>query len=90
MQILRYDATESIGTDLDPIEDILNLITVLKSNGFTSDMLRKTHGFTNATEIKKVSKLISLHTDIAVSLAEQAFSGSPQTSFLPLYYSTLN
>ncbi|MDQ3750269.1 MAG: hypothetical protein M3367_14840 [Acidobacteriota bacterium] len=90
MQILRYDTRDYIVTDLNPIEDILNLITVLKSNGFTSDMLRTIHKFTDAKEIKKVSKLISLHTDIAVSLADQAFTGSPETSFLPLYYSTLN
>lgn len=88
--MLRYDLTETIGTDLDPIEDILNLISVLKSIGFTSDLLRETHGFTDVKEIAKTSKLISLHVDNAIGLANQGFEGPAQTSFLPLYYSTLN
>jgi len=90
MTILRYDETDSIGTDLDPIEDILNFIAALKSAGFTSDLLRQVHGFTNAAEIKKTAKLISLHVDNAIGLANQGFDGPAQTSFLPLYYSTLN
>ena len=90
MSILRYDETEIIGTDLDPIEDILNFISTLKSTGFTSDLLRETHGFISSTEIKKTAKLVSLHVDNAIGLANQGFDGPPQTSFLPLYYSTLN
>lgn len=88
--MLRYDLTESIGTDLDPIEDILNLFAVLKSIGFTSDLLRETHGFSNTLEIRKTAKLISLHVDNAIGLANQGFDGPVHTSFLPLYYSTLN
>ena len=90
MSILRYTETELIGTDLDPIEDLLNFITTLKSTGFTSDLLKETHGFTNSNEIRKTSKLIALHVDNAISLANQAFDGPAHTSFLPLYYSTLN
>jgi hypothetical protein len=54
MNVLRYDETDLIVTDLDPIEDILNLITALKSTGFTSDLLRDIHGFTDSNEIKKL------------------------------------
>lgn len=90
MQILRHENDYVIQSDLDPIEDILNLITTLKSIGFTSDLLKETHGFTNSAEIKKTSKLISLHVENAISLACQGFDGPPQTSFLSLYYSTLN
>jgi len=90
MQIFRYDKRELIGTDLDPIEDILNLITTLKSKGYTSDLLREVHGFSGVGEINKTAKLISLHIDNAIGLSEQAFEGTPETSYLPLYYSTLN
>lgn len=88
--MLRYDIERAISTDLDPIEDILNLIATLKSIGFTSDLLRDTHNFSSAIEIKKTAKLISLHVDNAIGLANQGFEGPAQTSFLPLYYSTLN
>lgn len=90
MGILRHDDWYTIETDLDPIEDILNFIITLKSLGFTADLLRETHGFTNTAEIKKTAKLISLHVDSAVGLAQQGLGGPPETSFLPLYYSTLN
>lgn len=90
MQIFRHDNTDIIGTDLDPIEDILNLITTLKSNGYTTDLLREVHSFTGTAEINKTAKLIALHIDNAIGLSEQAFEGTPETSYLPLYYSTLN
>lgn len=90
MQILRHDKSETISTDLDPIEDILNLITTLKSSGYATDLLRETHGFTVNSEIKKTAKLIALHVDNAISLSQQAFEGTQETSYLPLYYSALN
>ena len=90
MTLLRYDKTYLIGTDLDPIEDLLIFIKMLKSSGVTSDILREKHGFTNASEIKKTSKLISLHVENAIGLAEQAFDGPAESSYLSLYYSTLN
>ncbi|WP_418500906.1 YaaC family protein [Flagellimonas sp.] len=88
--MLRYDDTESISTELNPIEDVLNLIAVLKSKGFTSDLLKEVHGFSDGIEIRKTAKLISLHVDNAIGLANQGLEGPAQTSFLPLYYSTLN
>jgi len=42
MAVLRHKESYVIVTDLDPIEDILNIITALKSTGFTSDLLRET------------------------------------------------
>jgi hypothetical protein len=88
--MLRYDHINGISSDLDPIEDILNLITTLRSKGYTSDLLRQKHGFTNAAEINRTTKLIALHIDNAIGLSQQAFEGPAETSFLPLYYSTLN
>lgn len=90
MRIFRHDKVITIGTDLDPIEDILNFITALKSKGFTSDLLKEVHGFVSATEIKRTTELISSHIDNALGLAKQGFDGPAETSFLPLYYSSLN
>lgn len=90
MQILRHNASDLIGTDLDPIEDILNLISSLKSREYTSDLLRQKHGLSNKSDIQCTSKLISLHIDNAIELSKQGLEGSPETSYLPLYYSLLN
>ena len=86
----RYDVKYSIGTDLDPIEDLLIFMSTLKSKGYTKDLLKSVHNITNTAELEKNANLIKLHMDNAIGLAEQAFSGPPETSFLPLYYSTLN
>lgn len=88
MEIFRYENKESIGTELDPIEDLLNIISFLRSKEFTSDFLREKHFFTDSKKIKATTKLISLQTETALGLAEQAFEGPSQISFLPLYYST--
>lgn len=90
MGILRHDETYTISTSLDPIEDMLNFMTSLKSKGYTSDILKQKYGFTNTTEITKTSKLISLHVDNAISLSKQGLDGTAHTSYLPLYYATLN
>jgi hypothetical protein len=83
--MLRYDNAQTIGSDLDPIEDLMNLITTLKSQGFTSDILREIHNFQDANEIRKTAKQISLHVNNAIGLAQQGFEGPAETSFLPLY-----
>ncbi len=90
MTVFRHDTQTSIGTDLDPIEDLLNFMATLKSKGYTTDLLKEKHGFLNTAEIHKTAKLIQLHISSSIGLAEQAFSGPAELSFLPLYYSTLN
>lgn len=90
MQILRHDNNSIIGSDLNPIEDIMNLMSSLKSFGFTSDLLKEVHGFNDSSEIKKTTKLISYHINNAQGLAEQGLGGAPESSYLSLYYSTLN
>lgn len=88
--LLRHDTSTIIESDLDPIIDIMNFISSFKSKGYTADILKEIHGFNNASEIKKTSKLISLHVTNAERLAHQGFESTPETSFLLLYYSTLN
>ena len=56
MQILRHNDEYIVGSDLNPIEDILNLMSSFRSFGFTSDLLKEVHGFDNLTEIKKLQK----------------------------------
>lgn len=91
MKVLRYIADPNCpSSDLDPIEDMLNMVSVLQSPGHVEDLLRGRHGFRNKVEIRRVAKKISLHAEMAVELAGQGLSSRPETSFLPLYYSLLN
>lgn len=86
----RYDLVKSVSSNLNPIEDILNWIAGLRSNGYVSDLLKDTHGFSVSNEIKIASKAITAHAENTVNLFEQGFSSPKDVSFLPLYYAMLN
>ena len=90
MDIFRHDKLTPLSSNLDPIADTLNLISVLKSRGYTGDLLKDVHGFVSKAEIEKVVKQIGLHVGIAQELADQAMNSRPESCFLPLYYSCLN
>lgn len=91
MRIYRYDTEPAyVTSNVDLIDNLLNLVSSLKSSGHTYDLLREIHKFPNAAETKKVSTQISLHADMAVELARQGLDSRPEISFLPLYYSALN
>ena len=86
----RYPTIRLVGSPLDPIEDLLCWISGLNSIGYNSDILMEFHNFKNNKEIKESAKLISLFSNNAVGLIEQAYAGPSEMSFLPLYYSILN
>ena len=88
--ISRYDQISLVSTPLNPIEDLLSWLAGLNSIGYTSDILRTVHSFSNTKEIHKCARLISLYTNNALGLTEQAYSGPSDVSFLPLYYAILN
>lgn len=90
MLLQRWDENYTFQTQLDPIEDILTFISTFRSLGNTKELLRGTHGFTKRSEIVNTAKLVSLHIQTAINLAQQAFEGPAHVSFLPLYYATLN
>lgn len=86
----RYDLIRTVRSKLDPIEDFLNWVAGLRSNGYVSDLLKDIHGFSVSNEIRKASKAITAHAENTVNLFEQGFSSPKDVSFLPLYYAMLN
>lgn len=89
-KVYRFDDQESLWSNLDPIQDILNFVAVLKSKEYTKELLKKKHWFNSGKELEETAKLIGLHSEIAIWLAKQALGWPYETSFLPLYYSCLN
>lgn len=88
--INRYRSDQGVTTPLDPIEDVTSWILGLKSIGYTTDVLKDVHSFSGTAEIKTSAGLIALFSEKAVGLLEQAYSGPPELSYLPLYYMILN
>lgn len=91
MTILRYDKTVQVVTTLNPIEDLVNWISGLRSAGYTGDIVRSIHAVgSTGRKIKKEAERISQLAMNAVGFLEQAYSGPADVSFLPLYYAVLN
>lgn len=90
IEVRRHDRARVIHSDLDPIEDMLNLMSGLKSRGYVKELLGDVHAFRSRAEIDKTASQISLHADIGLELAEQAMGSRAETSFLPLYYTCLD
>lgn len=89
-QIHRYDSFNVVATPFNPIDDILCWISGLRSEGYNADILRYKHNMCNGKSIQESAKLISVYSGNALELIEQAYSGPPDVSFLPLYYAILN
>ena len=62
-QILRYDKVEAVTSDLDPIEDILNFISTLKSKGYTIDLLKEVFGFTQRIDFSTPRQIVENKPD---------------------------
>lgn len=89
-EILRYDKSAFVHTNLNPLEDLSFWIKGLGSIGYVSDILKIAHNIKNRNDIKCRAKTISRHADLAVQFISQGFNGPIETSFLPLYYCLLN
>jgi hypothetical protein len=88
--IARYDSIASATSPLDPIEDVTCWVAGLNSAGYTSDVLSQIHGITSPSAVRQAAHAIAAFSRSAIGLLEQAYSGPPEVSFLPLYYAILN
>jgi hypothetical protein len=88
--VTRYNEHSLVSSPLDPIEDVTSWIWGLKSTGYVSDILSKVHGITPAPTVRLCAQMVAQFASTAIGLLEQAFSGPPNISFLPLYYAILN
>jgi len=88
--MLRYETKSICSTKLDPLEDCTAWIRGLRSADYTSDLLRQKHRFVDADKIRNSTRAIAAHAESSVDLFEQAFSGAPRASYLPIYYAMLN
>ncbi|GEM_PF-5811267 len=91
-KILRYGTEEQrsvIYTPLDPLEDLRNMLSGLRSGEFVGAVLKKKHSL-SARNAAYVAKPIGHHAAKAVGFLQQAYAGPPDLSFLPIYYALLS
>ena len=91
-KILRYGTEEQrsvIYTPLDPLEDLSNLLSGLRSSEFVGSVLKKKHSL-SAKDAVRLARPIGHHAAKAVGFLHQAYAGPPDLSFLPIYYALLS
>lgn len=85
----RRPTYRSIGTSLDPFQDLISWVGYLVSTEYTEKCLIERHGF-NATDAAHVSKQVTYHAQMAQSLLKKSVDTSDETAFLDGYYGILN
>ena len=85
----RYSAVDVVTTRLEPLQDALQWLRGLRSEGFTKDLLTSTHGMA-AKDARLAAKAIAAHSSVALDLLEQGLGAPPESSYLPLYYAFLD
>lgn len=89
-RILRYPETREVGSQQDVFSDVISWLRGLQSKGFVTDVLAAHHGFTHGSSTRVAARAVAAHVRLALDFLDQAFSGSPELSFLPIYYSLAN
>ena len=74
----RFDAVEFVRSPIDPRDDLRDWVSALRSRGFTEDLLRDVHGFSDSDSIRSTSAAIRSHVRDAVALLDQAHIRRPQ------------
>jgi len=72
------------------LEETINYLSFFRSSEFTEEVLLKKHKIRNSAERSILARHIKEHVSISIDLANQAFGGKEELSYLPLYYSCLN
>ena len=89
-RVYRYNEISRLSTTLDPLSDVISWIRGLRSTEYVMDLLREKHSLRRKQLLTKSARSISAHADIAINLIDQALSGDPRISYLPIYYAILN
>lgn len=88
--VYRYIDSSTMFTKLDPLDDVVSWIRGLKSLGYTTDLLRSKHGFTDKNKINAAAVDISTYVESSVQLLDQGQASTIELSFLPKYYALMN
>lgn len=88
-RIHRYPTRETPQSGLDPLDDVLDWITYLRSDDYVVRLLTTHHGI-SLSEAKSRARLIAPHVRDALAFIYQAKDSPEEVCFVPLYYALLN
>jgi hypothetical protein len=88
-QIHRYEETERVNTNLDPLTDLVTWLDYYSAVNYVASLLTTRHGVATGAA-KTRARLIRPHARLAREYIDQALSGPNDVAFLPTYYAILN
>lgn len=89
MIISRYEESQSIKTNLDPLSDLIGWLEYYAALDYVVSLLTSRHGFA-APMAKSLAGEVRAHARLAREYIDQALSGPTDVAFLPMYYAILN
>jgi hypothetical protein len=85
----RYAKSHDVTSTLDPIEDVLVLLTYLTAKDYLVELLTSLHGLAKTEAVSRAKSIIA-HVRTALDYLRQAQLGPSELSFLSNYYGILN
>jgi hypothetical protein len=85
----RRSTVRSVGTSLDPIQDMISWVGYLVSTEYTAICLEKVHGF-GPGDAAIVAGQVTHHAKMAQSLLKKSVESLDETGYLDGYYGILN
>jgi len=89
MAINRYEEVEAIGTNLDPLTDLITWLEYYSAVDYVVSLLTERHGVASPSAMAR-AQLVRPHARLAREYIEQALSGPSDVAFLSIYYAILN
>lgn len=89
IDVHRYEDTNKIETQRDPLEDLLVYLQYLTADDYLVELLQERHGLTEGDAEDRAER-IAPHVQVALNYMRQVLPGPQQLSFLPGYCAILN
>lgn len=85
----RYADTYEARSSLDPMSDVLVLLSSLTSEAYFTDIVSRRHALSK-TDVKERFRRVRPHLCAAIGYVQQAQAGPAHLAFLPTYYAILD
>lgn len=88
-QMSRYSQTYTVGTNLNPISDLLVFLEYMVCEEYLINTVTPRHNITKSTAKKRVKSIVS-HIKVGMQYIKESIALDSELSFLPAYYGILN
>src|SRR6266496_149764 len=89
IRVCRYEELNAVLSHLDPLTDVVTWLEYYSSVDYVTGLLTQRHGVALQAARQRAQR-VGPHARLAREYINQALTGPPDVSFLPIYYGMLN